>query len=100
MLHESFRHRGEVLQFVEKLKPPPKLAAGGKPSTWFPPGGLVEHIWCSLRVIRRQGRASLKIPKLRHLGDLGVPKLMNLEIYEKVWLYIIFYARICYFNLE
>ena len=21
-----------------------KLEAGGKPSTWFPPGGLVEHI--------------------------------------------------------
>ena len=20
-----------------------KLEAGGKPSTWFPPGGLVEH---------------------------------------------------------
>ena len=45
---------------------------------------------CSLRVIRRQGRASLKIPKLRHLGDLGVSKLMNLEIYEKVWLRIFF----------
>ena len=22
-----------------------KLDAGGKPSTWFPPGGLVEHIF-------------------------------------------------------
>jgi hypothetical protein len=22
-----------------------KLAAGGKPSTWLPPGGLVEHIF-------------------------------------------------------
>ena len=21
-----------------------KLGAGGKPSTWFPPGGLVEHL--------------------------------------------------------
>ena len=61
---------------------------------------LVEHIWCSLRVIWRQGRASLKIPKLRHLEDFGVSKLMNLEIYEKVWLRIFFYARICYFNLE
>ena len=45
---------------------------------------------CSLRVIRRQGRASLKIPKLRHLEDFGVSKLMNLEIYEKVWLRIFF----------
>ena len=45
---------------------------------------------CSLRVIRRQGRASLKIPKLRHLGDLGVSKLINLEIYENVWLCIVF----------
>ena len=25
---------------------------------------------------------------------------MNLEIYEKVWFRIFFYARICYFNLE
>ena len=23
-----------------------KLDAGGKPSTWFPPGRLVEHIYC------------------------------------------------------
>ena len=22
----------------------PKFRTGGKPSTWFPPGGLVEHI--------------------------------------------------------
>ena len=45
---------------------------------------------CSPRVIRRQGRASLKIQKLRHLGDFGVSKLMNLGIYEKVWLRIFF----------
>ena len=33
-LHNKFvRHRGRL-----------QLGAGGKPSTWFPPEGLVEHI--------------------------------------------------------
>ena len=35
MLYESF---AEFTKFAE-------LAAGGKPSTWLPPGGLVEHIF-------------------------------------------------------
>ena len=31
-----------------ELPEPSKLEAGGKPSTWFPPGGLVEHLFfCS-----------------------------------------------------
>ena len=25
------------------------LEAGGKPSTWFPPGGLVEQIWNAIQ---------------------------------------------------
>ena len=29
----------------------PKLDTGGKPSTWFPPGRLVEHIGSSLDLI-------------------------------------------------
>ena len=28
----------------KKQRQNPKLDAGGKPSTWFPPGTLVEHI--------------------------------------------------------
>ena len=35
MLYESFCR----MKVVDT-----KLAAGGKPSTWLPPGGLVEHI--------------------------------------------------------
>ena len=46
---------------------------------------------CSLRVIRGQSGASQILQKLRLLEDLGVPKLSFLEIYEKVWLHIIFW---------
>ena len=51
---------------------------------------LVEHILHALRVIRRQSGPSLNFQKLRHLGDLGGSKLKFWEIYEKVWLRIVF----------
>ena len=38
----------KILGFLRILES--KLEAGGKPSTWFPPGGLVEHIFCGVFV--------------------------------------------------
>ena len=32
---------------MTRARPINELAAGGKPSTWLPPGGLVEHIYLS-----------------------------------------------------
>ena len=45
---------------------------------------------CSLRVIRRQSGPSLNFQKLRHLDKFGGSKLKFWEIYEKVWLRIVF----------
>ena len=46
---ESYQTSKRICNFFIKLKklyPHQELGAGGKPSTWFPPGRLVEHSIC------------------------------------------------------
>ena len=62
---EKLFHRKRIVKHDRKIKfttKKNKLEAGGKPSTRFPPDGLVEHSpACSERVIRVQVRARLML---------------------------------------
>ena len=40
------------------------LAAGGKPSTWLPPGGLVEHLFLTMLDQKKYGNKKQKLSKL------------------------------------
>ena len=47
---------------------PSQLDAGGKPSTWFPPGRLVEHISLFLHFLK--SLRNLKLTRSRSIGNI------------------------------